>query len=59
MKSYIPQAYLDDDISYSYSNFDDGDGYNSDEEINNILNQLGFLSIFQDAERSSNTLMNM
>ena len=59
VKSYIPQAYLGDDISYSFDNFGNGDGYNSDEEISNNLNQLGFLSVFQDAERSSNTLMNM
>ncbi|MBA4715063.1 MAG: FKBP-type peptidyl-prolyl cis-trans isomerase [Dehalococcoidia bacterium] len=59
VKNYIPEIYLGDEISYSFSNFDSGDGYNLDGDINSILNQLEFLKIFQNAERSTNTLMDM
>ena len=59
VKKYIPEIFLGDEISYSFSNYDGGDGYNSNQEISNILNDLEFLKIFQDAERSTNSVMNM
>ena len=59
IKSSLPEELLGDNILYSFSNFEKGDGYNTNEEISNILNQLEFLSIFQDVEQSSNSLMDM
>ena len=59
VKKYIPEIFLGDEISYSFSNYDGGDGYNSNQEISNILNNLEFLNVFQDAERSTNSVMNM
>ncbi len=59
VKNYIPEIYLGNEISYSFSNFDSGNGYNTDDDINSILNQLEFLKIFQAAERSTNVLMDM
>ena len=59
VKKYLPETLLGEDISFSFSNFGSGNGYNLNEEINNILSDLEFLKIFQEAERSTNTQMNM
>ena len=59
VKNYIPENLFNNEIQYSFTNFDRGDGYNSNQEINNILSQLEFIQIFQDAERNSGIFMDM
>lgn len=59
VKKYLPETLLGENISFSFSNFGSGNGYNLNEEINNILSDLEFLKIFQEAERSTNTQMDM
>ena len=59
IQKYIPEKYLDDDIWYKFSNFNKNIGNDNSEELVGILNQLDFLNIFQDAERSSNSLKDM
>ena len=59
IQKYVPEKYLDDDIWYIFSNFNKKIGNENSEELVSILNELDFLNIFQDAERSSNSLMDM
>ncbi|MAJ90290.1 MAG: hypothetical protein CMD08_03345 [Flavobacteriales bacterium] len=59
VKNYIPENLFGNEIQYSFTNFGAGDGYNENQEITNILNQLEFIKIFQDTERSSGTFMDM
>ena len=59
VKSYIPEKIIGSEVSFSFNNFNAGNGYNSNNEINDILGQLNFLRVFQDAERNSGSNLDM
>ena len=60
LKSYIPEEVIaSEELSFSFDKVGQDVGTNTNNEINNILNQLNFLRVFQEAERSSNSNLDM
>tara|TARA_B100000073_G_scaffold98390_1_gene78216 strand:+ start:846 stop:3650 length:2805 start_codon:yes stop_codon:yes gene_type:complete len=55
---YIPESIIGSEISYSFTS-NDGNSYSSNNEINDILSNLNFLKVFQDAEKSTGVELNM
>ena len=59
LKSYIPEEVIaSEELPFSFEGILDV-GTNATNEINNILSQLNFLRVFQDAERSSGSSLDM
>ena len=42
VKNYIPEVLTGNEVSFSFNNFGGGNGYDENNEINNILSQLNF-----------------
>ena len=60
LKSYIPQEVIaSEELSFSFDKVGQDVETNTNNEINNILSQLNFLRVFQEAERSSNSNLDM
>ncbi len=59
VKGYVPERLVGSEVSFSFNNFNAGNGYNSNNEINDILGQLNFLRVFQDVERNSGSNLDM
>ena len=59
VKNYIPEVLTGNEVSFSFNNYGGGNGYDENNEINNILSQLNFLKTFQEVERSSGSNLDM
>ncbi len=60
LKSYIPEEVIaSEELSFTFDKVVQDVGTNTNNEINNILSQLNFLKVFQEAERGSNSSLNM
>lgn len=60
LKSYIPEDVIaSEELSFSFEKVGQDVGTNTYNEINNVLSQLNFLRVFQDAERSSGSSLDM
>jgi len=60
LKSYIPKEVISsEELSFSFDKVSQDVGTNINDEINYILSQLNFLRVFQEAERSSSSSLDM
>ncbi len=60
LKSYIPEEVIaSEELSFTFDKVIQDVGTNTNNEINNILSQLNFLRVFQEAERSSSSSLDM
>ena len=60
LKSYIPEDVIaSEELSFSFEKVGQDVGTDTYNEINNVLSQLNFLRVFQDAERSSGSSLDM
>ena len=60
LKEYIPEELIaSEELPFSFDKVGQDVGTNTNNEINNILSQLIFLKVFQEAERSSNSSLDM
>ena len=60
LKNYIPEEVVSsEELTFVFDGVGQKFGTKTNNEINNILNQLNFLRIFQDAEKSSGSSLSM
>ena len=60
LKDYIPEEIIAaEELPFIFDRVGQKVGTKANDEINDILNQLNFLRVFQDAERSSNSSLDM